>query len=63
LDATAFIKWVEGEQKILFCPEIPGAGKTMIASIIVDFLKISFSDGKTGIAFLYCIYKRRQSGS
>ena len=58
LETAAFIKWVEGKQNTLFCPGIPGAGKTVIASIVVDYLKTSFPDGKTGIAFLYCIYKR-----
>jgi NACHT domain len=61
LKTTAFINWVEEKQNTLFCPGIPGAGKTMIASIVVDYLKTSCPDGKTGIAFLYCIYKRRDN--
>ncbi|KAN0071119.1 hypothetical protein V8E54_010550 [Elaphomyces granulatus] len=61
LKTTAFIEWVEEKQNTLFCPGIPGAGKTMIASIVVDYLKTSFPDGETGIAFLYCIYKRRDN--
>jgi Cdc6-like AAA superfamily ATPase len=52
---------VEGKRKTLFCPGIPGAGKTMIASIVVNHLKTSFPDDKTGIAFLYCTYKRQDS--
>ena len=52
---------MEEKQNTLFCPGIPGAGKTMIASIVVDYLKTSFPDGETGIAFLYCIYKRRDN--
>jgi Cdc6-like AAA superfamily ATPase len=45
----------------LFCPGIPGAGKTMIASIVVNHLKTSFPDDKTGRAFLYCTYKRQDN--
>jgi Cdc6-like AAA superfamily ATPase len=52
---------LEGKEKALFCPGIPGTGKTMIASIAVDHLKTSFPDDKTGKAFLYCIYKRQDN--
>jgi Cdc6-like AAA superfamily ATPase len=63
LKSTPFIEWLEGKEKSLFCPGIPGTGKTMIASIVVDHLKTSFSDDKTGKAFLYCIYKRQDNQS
>ena len=56
-----FIEWLEGKKKTLFCPGIPGAGKTMIASIVVNHLKTAFPDDKTGRAFLYCIYKRQDN--
>jgi Cdc6-like AAA superfamily ATPase len=55
------MEWLEGKEKTLFCPGIPGTGKTMIASIVVDHLKTSFPDDKTGKAFLYCIYKRQDN--
>jgi len=61
LESTPFIEWLEGKKKTLFCPGIPGAGKTMIASIVIDHLKASFSDSKTGNAFLYCTYKRQDN--
>ena len=61
LKSTPFIEWSEGKEKTLFCPGIPGTGKTMIASIVVDHLKTSFPDDKTGKAFLYCIYKRQDN--
>ena len=57
LKSTPFIEWLEGKKKTLFCPGIPGAGKTMVASIVVNHLKTSFPDDKTGTAFLYCTYK------
>ena len=52
---------MEGKEKTLFCPGIPGADKTMIASIAVDHLRTSFPDDKTGKAFLYCSYKRQDN--
>jgi Cdc6-like AAA superfamily ATPase len=61
LKSTPFIEWLEGKKKTLFCPGIPGAGKTMITSIVVNHLKTSFPDDKTGTAFLYCVYKRQDN--
>ncbi|KAN0081988.1 hypothetical protein V8E54_003286 [Elaphomyces granulatus] len=61
LKSTPFIEWLEGKKKTLFCPGIPGSGKTMIASIVVNHLKARFPDDKTGHAFLYCIYKRQEN--
>lgn len=46
---------------ILFCPGIPGAGKTIIASIVVDHLHRNFPDNTSvGIAYLYCNFRRQQ---
>ncbi|KAN0073087.1 hypothetical protein V8E54_009201 [Elaphomyces granulatus] len=61
LKSTPFIEWLEGKKKTLFCPGIPGTGKTMIASIVVNHLKACFPDDETGHAFLYCIYKRQEN--
>jgi Cdc6-like AAA superfamily ATPase len=54
-------RMAEGKKKTLFCSGIPGAGKTMIASIVVNHLKTSFPDDRTGRAFLFCNYKRQDS--
>jgi hypothetical protein len=61
LKSTPFIEWLEGKKKTLFCPGIPGTGKTIIASIAANHLETSFPDDKTGRAFLYCIYKRQEN--
>jgi Cdc6-like AAA superfamily ATPase len=61
LKSTPFIKWSEGKKETLFCPGIPGAGKTMLASIVINHLKTSFPDDNTGRAYLYCIYKRKDN--
>jgi AAA domain len=45
----------------LFCPGIPGAGKTIITSIVVDHLHSKFQkDASVGIAYLYCNFRRQQ---
>ena len=61
LKSTPFVEWLEGTKKTLLCPGIPGAGKTIIASIVINHLKTSFPDDKTGRAYLYCIYKRQDN--
>jgi hypothetical protein len=44
----------------LFCPGIPGAGKTILTSIVVDDLCNRFrNDATIGIAYLYCNFQRR----
>lgn len=43
----------------MFCPGIPGAGKTIITSIIVDDLSTRFQgDDSVGIAYLYSNFRR-----
>ena len=45
---------------MLFCPGIPGAGKTILTSIVVDDLTTRFSnDPSVGIAYVYCNFRRR----
>lgn len=49
---------------MLFCPGIPGAGKTILASIVIDELHDRFgSGGETAIAYLYCNFKRQDEQS
>jgi len=64
LDSNEFQEWVKQETQTLFCPGIPGAGKTMMTSIIVEHLTTKFqNDGRTAITYLYCSYKRQQEQS
>jgi hypothetical protein len=36
LDSTEYQTWVETNKQTLFCPGIPGAGKTILTSIVVE---------------------------
>jgi len=48
----------------LFCPGILGAGKTILASIVVNDLNTRFLvDQNVGIAYLYCNFRRRDEQS
>jgi hypothetical protein len=60
LDSTEFHAWVETDKQTLFCPGIPGAGKTILTSIVVDYLYTKFrKDPSIGIAYLYCNFRRQ----
>ncbi|KAF2791757.1 ankyrin [Melanomma pulvis-pyrius CBS 109.77] len=59
LGSPEFTEWVSGSSKTLFCPGIPGAGKTMMAAIAVDHLHNAVQTPDVGIAYLYCNYKRQ----
>ncbi|KAF8858382.1 hypothetical protein BDZ45DRAFT_397454 [Acephala macrosclerotiorum] len=60
LDSAEFQAWVGTDKLTLFCPGIPGAGKTILTSIVVDELTTRFSnDPTTGIAYIYCDFRRQ----
>ncbi|KAI9714422.1 MAG: hypothetical protein M1820_000383 [Bogoriella megaspora] len=59
LSSDSFGDWKTGLNNPLWCWGIPGAGKTVIASIIVNNLRQATSDsqkGKVGIAVVYLKY-------
>ena len=59
LESTAFQSWLKANKQTLFCPGIPGAGKTIQTSIVIDDLRTRFQANESvGIAFLYCNFKR-----
>lgn len=61
LDSEEFQRWQNNSKQTLFCPGIPGAGKTMIASIVIDHLCNTFqNEADIGIAYLYCNYRRKE---
>jgi ankyrin repeat protein len=59
LNSTAFKTWVKTDNQTLFCPGIPGAGKTILSSIVVDELCGVFgNDSFVGVAYLYCDFRQ-----
>ncbi|MCJ1471189.1 hypothetical protein MMC07_009837, partial [Pseudocyphellaria aurata] len=61
LDASEFTEWLHGPNQTLFCPGIPGAGKTMITAIVIDHLSNIARSGAVGVAYVYCNYKSYQN--
>jgi Cdc6-like AAA superfamily ATPase len=58
-ESNEFKTWLNGTRETLFCPGIPGAGKTMLASIVVDYLSNAIRAEDVGIAYMYCTYRNR----
>ena len=60
LSSHEFKLWLRGERPTLFCPGIPGAGKTMLTSLVVHNLQEMFGhDASVGIACIYCNFKQQ----
>ena len=60
LNSHEFKLWLRGERFTLSCPGIPGAGKTMLTSLIVHSLQEMFGhEASVGIACIYCNFKRQ----
>jgi hypothetical protein len=61
LDTPEFSKWLlpTNSDETLFCTGIPGAGKTMIAAIVIEYLTTEIRNSATGVAWAYCSYRSR----
>ena len=59
-----FTSWRYGDSKTLWCTGIPGAGKTILASIVIDRLEQELmSNTKDGLAYVYCSYQNPEHTS
>ncbi|KEY73474.1 hypothetical protein S7711_07498 [Stachybotrys chartarum IBT 7711] len=62
LRSEEFRKWTETKGAVLFCPGLPGAGKTFMASIVVQHLQDLFEDkSAVGIAYHYCDFRHQDN--
>ncbi|KAL2846030.1 nucleoside phosphorylase domain-containing protein [Aspergillus pseudodeflectus] len=61
LSSTEYSHWVKTAGQILFCPGIPGAGKTIMAAIVIDDLHQRLRHKQdVGIVYIYCNYQRQE---
>ncbi|KAF2176589.1 purine and uridine phosphorylase [Zopfia rhizophila CBS 207.26] len=61
LNSNEFQDWINQRKATLFCLGIPGAGKTIISSIVVDYLNAKFRNNVgVGVAYIYCSYQPQQ---
>ncbi|EXM05401.1 hypothetical protein NOF04DRAFT_16885 [Fusarium oxysporum II5] len=64
LTSQQYVNWRESTRSTLFCPGLPGGGKTVIAASIIDDLLYKFeTEDRLGVALIYCSYKRQHEQS
>ncbi|MCJ1402435.1 hypothetical protein MMC11_005655 [Xylographa trunciseda] len=61
LDSPEFQTWVTEPGQVLYCSGMPGAGKTVLASIVVDYLQKKFSETSVLTTCIYCNYKEKDN--
>lgn len=60
LDSESFQTWLGSRGHTLFCPGIPGSGKTILASLVVNELSKQFLQNNTPIlGYIFCDYRRQ----
>jgi hypothetical protein len=60
LTSPEYQRWTEKIRQTLFCPGIPGAGKTILTAITVYDLEARYcKDSNIGLAYIYCNFRRR----
>jgi len=59
LDQPQFQNWMRGESPVLFCHGVPGAGKTFLASLAIDYVAERFC-GNADVSMSYVYLNFRQ---
>ncbi len=62
-DSEKFQYWIDADRGTLWCPGIPGAGKTVTSSIIIDHLQSRYKKGDAAVLCLFCNYRNRGAQS
>ncbi|KAK3369418.1 ankyrin repeat-containing domain protein [Lasiosphaeria ovina] len=61
--SAEFRTWIQAKGQTLFCPGIPGAGKSILTSAVVDELVAHSQEaenkGSIGVAYIYCNFRRQ----
>ncbi|KAJ7589255.1 Pfs, NACHT and ankyrin domain protein [Mycena floridula] len=60
LKQQKFVDWKDGKTRFLWCPGIPGAGKTILSSIIVEHLCSAILQPKIAVICIYSDYRRQE---
>ncbi|KAF3936366.1 Inversin [Dactylellina cionopaga] len=61
LRSIEFQEWLENNDQVMFCPGDAGAGKTIVTSIVVDYLRTLFKkEPSTIVAYIYCNYQTKE---
>lgn len=63
LKSLNFRQWLSTNtpDNTLFCPGIPGAGKTILSAVVISYLETLFKhDQSVGIAYVYCNFREQE---
>ncbi|PKS10137.1 hypothetical protein jhhlp_001887 [Lomentospora prolificans] len=61
LDSNKYQTWLRGENQTLFCPGIPGAGKTVLSAVVISkLLEQYYRDPKLGVAYIYFHFRMHE---
>ncbi|KAJ7087061.1 ankyrin repeat-containing domain protein [Mycena epipterygia] len=63
LEHDAFKKWKSGSGNMIWCRGMPGAGKTVLVSIVVDNLRTELESRNVGVAVIYLNHKETDAHS
>lgn len=62
LDSPEYLTWFSTRGRVLFCPGIPGAGKTILASVVIRHLQEHYKTASTvSICYLFCNFRKALS--
>ncbi|KAF5678547.1 ankyrin protein [Fusarium denticulatum] len=60
LDTSEYRTWLETPGQTLFCRGIPGVGKTILTSGLIDHLSSKLAgDSASGISYIFCNFQRQ----
>ncbi|KAJ6520690.1 ankyrin repeat domain-containing protein [Mycena vulgaris] len=60
LEHAQFHEWEFGSGEVLWCHGIPGAGKTVLVSLVVNHLEIQAKENNIGLACIYLNHKETE---
>ena len=63
LASPEFIAWKQRQQRVLFCSAIGGAGKTILASVTINDLRMAMARQDAAIFIIYCKHDKPDTHS
>lgn len=63
LSSSHYSAWKQKEERVLYCSAIGGAGKTILASVAVDDLRMQLAGPDVGIFVIFCKHDRPDTHS
>ncbi|GAA91491.1 ankyrin repeat-containing protein [Aspergillus luchuensis IFO 4308] len=58
LGTDKFQQWIDNENKNILCTGIPGAGKTILTAVVIEYLEEKCKhDRNCGLAYIYCNFR------